>query len=76
MSEATRIATVKAGRHYRATMEGTRYTFMLTDRTAGEYVQIYSANASHGLFSIERFGNELSPAGIRTFAASLKGTEE
>ena len=59
------IKTIRSGDSYRVTLDSDTYTFQVDpDRTA---VFVYSANRNHGGYLIDRFGGELTPAGIRKF---------
>lgn len=66
--DVDKIETVKTGQHYRASIAGVRYTFLRD----GGYVQVLTSTKALGLYNIDRFDNELSPKGIRAFAAKLR----
>ena len=58
------VRTVKAGLSYRVTGLG-KSSLLLSRDPDGEWVVAYTPTARVGMYHIDRFGGELSPASIR-----------
>jgi hypothetical protein len=67
MPHVTDIKTVKKGQKYYATVNGSRLSYRLN--AEGTAVLIYGKDTRYGGFYLNRFGGELSPAGIRQLHA-------